>query len=47
VVVSGEQGRDSAIHINVSILPPDPPEKAMATHSSTLAWGKNPRDRGA
>ena len=22
-------------------------EKEMATHSSILAWGKNPRDRGA
>ena len=25
----------------------DPLEEEMANHSSILAWGKNPRDRGA
>ena len=35
VIVSGGWQRDSAVYIHVSILLQ---EKAMAPHSSTLAW---------
>ena len=40
MIVSGEQLRDSAVHIYVSILSPlaQPMEKEMATRSSVLAW---------
>ena len=39
VIISGEQRRDSAIHIRVLILPQSfSLEKEMATHSSVLAW---------
>ena len=40
VIVSGEQLRDSAVHIYVPILSPfaQSMEKEMATHSSVLAW---------